>query len=260
MTIRSILLFAPAESAQARLGAPAAAIALAKAQKAHLTIVCLALDVTGPGPAADSKVIAAGLARAAAEAGVAHDVVTEHSHLVSVHEVVVEHARHHDLSVVGTRNVGLLSERAVAEHLLFDSGRPVLLVPAASEGFDAAAPVAVAWDNGRAAARALGDAVKLFEPAQGVFLTINGEKSLSGDLEAGQIVEAAARRGLTARFADSALGSRSLGAALQEEASKAGAGLLVMGGFGHSRFRRFVLGSATGSLLEDHRMPVLLSN
>ncbi|TGT71319.1 universal stress protein, partial [Mesorhizobium sp. M8A.F.Ca.ET.161.01.1.1] len=48
--------------------------------------------------------------------------------------------------------------------------------------------------------------------------------------------------------------------ALQEHALKIGGKLLVMGGYGHSRVRDFVLGGATEGILADLRLPVLLSH
>jgi len=53
---------------------------------------------------------------------------------------------------------------------------------------------------------------------------------------------------------------RPIAETLQEHAQEIGAGLLVMGGFGHSRMRDFVLGGATGGILKDLRLPVLLSH
>ena len=67
-------------------------------------------------------------------------------------------------------------------------------------------------------------------------------------------------RGLTAAARDAELGGRSIGAALQAAAVEAGAELLVMGGYGHSRLRDFVLGGATRDVFADLRLPVLVSH
>ena len=260
MTTRSILLFAPAETADARHGPAAYAIGLAKQHGASLTIFSVALDVTTPGRRTDAPAAAAAIREAAEGAGVRCSVVTEHSHAISVHEVIAEHARLHDLSVTGTHGDGLLSERQIAEHLMFDSGRPVLVVPHAYADAPAHGSAAIAWDNSAAAARALGDAVALLSVEEAHFLAIGGDKPLRGDLDSGQLVALAERRGLQARHATVALGDRTIADALQQEARSRGAGLLVMGAFGHSRLRRFVLGSATAAVLEATRMPTLLSH
>ena len=260
MSIQSIFLFAPAESAEPHCGAPAYAIGLAKAYGARLTIFCVALDVTTPGRQADAPGVAKAIAEAALAAGVECHKITQHSHAIGIHEILAEHARVHDLVVIGVNQDGLLSERQVAEYLMFESGRPLLLVPPSGSAVEKPKKVAVAWDNTAASARALGDAAALLEVADAVFVTIDGEKQVQGDLDSETLVTAAARRGISARCVLADLGNRTVAAALQEEALAQGASLLVMGAFGHSRMRRFVLGSATSDLMQKIRMPVLVSH
>jgi nucleotide-binding universal stress UspA family protein len=260
MTIQSIFLFAPAESAQPHCGAPAYAIGLAKAYGASLTVFCVALDVTTPGRQADAPGTANAIAAAALAAGVECRTLTEHSHAIGIHEVLAEHARIHDLVVIGVNRTGLLSERHVAEYLMFESGRPLVLVPPACDSGEKPVRVAAAWDNTAAAARALGDASALLAVPDLVLVTIDGEKQVQGDLDSDALVAAAARRGISARHILAELGNRTMAAALQDEALAHGASLLVMGAFGHSRMRRFVLGSATSDLMQNIRMPVLVSH
>lgn len=260
MTMKSIFLFAPAETAVVDRGPAYFAISLAKAQHAQLTIFTVALDVTTPGRNTDAPTVAAQLLSAAESAGVKTIMVTGHSHAMGIHEVVAEHARLHDVSVIGSQKSGLLTERMVAEYLMFESGRPVIIVPEnyvvpyVKEAFG------VAWDNTPTAARALGDAILLFEPDEIHFVSIIGEKPLPTDLDSNALVAAAGRRGVKADHVNAALFGRSIGTALQEEAVAAGSNMLVMGAFGHSRLRSFVLGSATKDILEGTRVPTLLSH
>lgn len=260
MATKSIFLFAPAETADVEKGQVGFAIAMAKAHGAALTIFTVALDVTTPERNTDASAVAASLRSAAEAAGVVCNCITEHSHALGVHEVVAEHARLHDISVIGCRSSGLLTERMVAEYLMFESGRPVIVVPVA---FDAAyqnGPFGVAWDNTPAAARALGDSIALLEPEQLHFVTIVGEKQLQTDLDRDALVKVISRRGVKADHLNVALGGRSIGAALQQEAVTAGAHMLIMGAFGHSRLRSFVLGSATQDILKNCQVPTLLSH
>jgi nucleotide-binding universal stress UspA family protein len=258
MSVRSILLFAPAESATPQAGAAAYAIALAKAQGARLSIFTAALDVTTPGRQTDAGAVAAALAAAAKAAGVEHRLITDHSHRIGVHEAVAAEARLHDLIVTGCSGQGLLSERIVAEHLLFETGRPLIVVPAGHAGSTTARIVA-AWDHSRAAARALGDAMLLFGDASVQLLSVEGEKPLPSPLSAADEQAALAARGLS-DIAVRPIGGRTIAIALQEEAAALGADLLVMGGFGHSRMRSFVLGSATTGLFAHLTHPTLLSH
>ncbi len=260
MTIKSIFLFAPAETADATKGPAAYAISLAKAHGARLTSFTGAVNVTTPGRQTDAVAVATSLRNAAEAADVNCNLVTEHSHAMGVHEVVAEHARLHDLSVTGCSAEGLLSEKIVAEYLMFESGRPLIVVPETHIAAYKAGPITVAWDNTAAAARALGDAIALFDPEQVDFLTIEGEKALPADLDPQSLVQTTERRSVKALHRTAQLAGRSIAVALQQEAGSGSDGLLAMGAYGHSRLRRFVLGSATTDILKNNLMPTLLSH
>jgi nucleotide-binding universal stress UspA family protein len=260
MAIKSIFLFAPAETALVGKGPVGFAFSLAKAHGAHLTIFTVALDVTTPERETDAQSVADHLCAAAKATGIDCTLITEHSHVLGVHEVVAEHARLHDISVIGSQSLGLLHERMVAEYLMFESGRPVIVVP---EAFDLPYQndvFGMAWDNTPAAARALGDAITLLEPANMHFLTIIGEKQMPTDLDSNALVTVMGRRGVVAGHVNAALFGRSIAEALQQEALAAGSNMLVMGAFGHSRWRSFVLGSATADILKNIQIPTLLSH
>lgn len=259
MNLKSIFLFAPAETSTAEAGPAVYAIALAAAHHASLTVLVVNLDVTTPGRQADPEGCAQAIAGAARQAGIEPLVLTEHSHAIGIHDVVAEHARHHDLVILGCGMQGMVPERAIAEHLLFQSGRPLLVVPRDFRGGPPGA-FAVAWDNTAAAARALGDAKPLFADHPVTFLTIGGDKQMQADMSVDAILAAARRRGLRATATAVEKGDRDIAEALQQESAALGAELLVMGGFGHSTLRRIVLGSATSGILAGPKMPVLLSH
>jgi nucleotide-binding universal stress UspA family protein len=168
-------------------------------------------------------------------------------------------ARLFDLSLVPVAS-GSTSPEDMAQALVFDSGLPVLLVP---EGASAAPldHVAIAWDGSRVAARALQDALRLLQPGGRIsVLTVKGEKALAGSDPAGTLAAALRGRGHDAVAVSVALDGRPIADALQAGARDAGAKLLAMGGFGHSRLRDFILGGATLGVLSHLRMPVLLSH
>lgn len=260
MSTRSIFLFAPAETVRSDCGPLAYALSLARERGARLTVLCVAIDVTSPGDGADALGKASEVAAAASIAGVDCQVITEHSHAIGLPEVVAEHARMHDLSVCGAGHVGLIDERQIAESLLFASGRPLLLVPASHSAPYEAKAVAVGWDNTAPAARALGDAIALLDVTSARLVTITGEKALPTDMDADELTAALARRGVTGGCHLAELRGRKIGQALAEEAEQAGAGLLVMGAFAHSRLRQMVMGGATSQLLDAPRMPTLLAH
>jgi len=167
-------------------------------------------------------------------------------------------ARYHDLSAIGWEP-GNPTARVVAEALIFESGRPVVLLP------DAETPdlghVAIAWDASRVAARAVADALPFLRNANAIsILVVTDEKPIREKGGAELLSDFLAKRGLRSSTHLVRAAGRGIGETLQAEAQKRGSELLVMGAYGHSRLRQFVLGGATSGILQDLRMPVLLSH
>lgn len=165
-------------------------------------------------------------------------------------------ARGHDLALLPwSKDAG----RDMATEVIFGAGRPALLVPAAGSA-RAVEHVAVAWDGSRVAARALWDALALLPQGGRVtLLTVTDEKAVEAE-GAAALAASLARRGWAAEAVTLHSAGRSVAAALQEGAAAAGAQVLALGAFGHSRLRDFVLGGVTTAILGDCRMPVLLSH
>jgi nucleotide-binding universal stress UspA family protein len=131
----------------------------------------------------------------------------------------------------------------------------VLLVPAGPAA-DLGATVAIAWDRSCEAARAVGAALPLLTAASKVVILTAREPG--SEIEPSELAAYLALHGVDARTWAFVPASGSLGGALLEEAGKAGANLLVMGAYGHSRLREMVLGGVTRSILADADMPVFL--
>jgi nucleotide-binding universal stress UspA family protein len=177
----------------------------------------------------------------------------------TVPEAAAAEARYFDLTLLPWSAEGAAAQD-VPQAVIFGSGRPAILVPPgpAPAALD---HIAIAWDESRVAARALGDALPLLAAGGRVtVLTVRNEKHLR-DTGLAQTLAAALRlRGIAASHADLELGDGSIAEALQRGASEAGARLLAMGGFGHSRLRDFVLGGATKGILAQLALPTLLSH
>lgn len=278
MTIRTLLLHAASETLNPDRSAAHYALGLARAFNSHLEALVFELDVTTPRSVygrqitadalsqvrhrnAEVGVIADALRRAAREQGVDASVITDRSHIHSTPEIATDHARLADLAVAGVCDEGLLSERMVAEALVFQSGRPVIIVPVDHEAGFVAHRIVVAWDFSRVAARALSDALPLLRRASEVTLVSFGDdKAFASSLSHDDVLAALRRRGVEARFRQVERGSRDIGDAINDAAADSQADLLVMGGFGHSRFRDFVLGGATRTILAAPRLPSLISH
>lgn len=177
----------------------------------------------------------------------------------AVADEAAQEARYFDLALLPWGGE-MVAAQSMAEALVFESGRPAILVPPSARPAPLA-HIAIAWDGSRVAARALGDALPLLvEGGQVSVLTIADEKPLKGSNLAETLASALARRGIDARPLNATLGKKTIAEALQYAALSHGAQLLAMGGFGHSRIRDFVLGGATQGILSELRLPVLLSH
>ena len=168
-------------------------------------------------------------------------------------------ARYFDLALLPWSKDSVVI-RDLSQAVVFGAGRPTILVPPSAES-EPLRHVAVAWDASRVAARALADAMPLLsDETQLTVLTVQDEKPLAGHNIAEALASSLEKRGFRAEAQNVDLGRRTIAEALQESALEAGAGLLVMGGFGHSRVRDFILGGATKGVFSDLRLPVLLSH
>ncbi|MBU3991975.1 MAG: universal stress protein [Alphaproteobacteria bacterium] len=274
---KSVMLYATVDTFDIDRGAAALALRLSETEGASLTAFLLNLDANAP-PSPDSRSLdqlradselreernganVELLLDRAAQGGVAAQAVTKLDHSRGIMGCVADYARLHDLVVIGADSSGMLSDRLIAENLLFEIGRPLMVVPSDYSGEFACPRIAVAWDNSRVAARALGDALALFPGIEEVvLLTIGGEKAILSSLDHDAMVRMLERRGVSARVERRDLTGRSIGDAIQDSALEAGANLLVMGGYGHSRLRDFILGGATLSVFAHPQLPVLLSH
>lgn len=179
---------------------------------------------------------------------------------------VALHARYADLAIVGQVNPdhppqGSAAE--IAEHVLLASGRPVLMLPYIARFGPLARSVLIGWNGSREAARAVNDAIPFIKDAQSVtVLAINPQRGIGGDgdVPAADIALHLARHGLRAEAAHIVATEISEGDALLDYAADRGSDLIVIGGYGHSRMREFVLGGVTRRLLQSMTVPVLMSH
>jgi len=151
----------------------------------------------------------------------------------------------------------LVASPDLARDLVFTAGVPVLAIPDGAK-VDGLSRVLVAWNGSREAARAARDAAPFLDKAEAVtVLTVDPP----GDRPIGQdVARVLARHGVKVEVRERLSGNAAIGGLILEEAKAVGAGLLVMGAYGHSRFREWVLGGATEGALSDSKIPVLLSH
>lgn len=166
-----------------------------------------------------------------------------------------------DLVVLGRPGGPIERSEVLFEEVLFGTGRPVLLAVPDRKPVETFNKIMVAWDGSQHAARALSVALGLFVGiGEADVVTVSGEKNLSDRVPGDKIAAHIGRHGVAAKAVVLNLEKGSVAEAIDTHAAKAGADLIVMGGFGHSRLREFVLGGVTRKLSQTARTPILLAH
>jgi nucleotide-binding universal stress UspA family protein len=170
--------------------------------------------------------------------------------------------RRFDLAVVGQAEPEKASpEELIAEAALFGGGRPVLVVPYIQKTGLAPGKVVLCWDGSRAAARAAGDALPFLARAEGIeVLIVTGERGKSDEIPGADIGHHLARHGLNVDVKRIVATDSDVASTILSYVADVSADLIVMGGYGHSRLREFILGGVTRSILESMTVPTLMSH
>jgi nucleotide-binding universal stress UspA family protein len=169
-------------------------------------------------------------------------------------------ARHFDVAIVEQPDPDVPAEREMMiEAALFGSGRPVLIVPYIQKPPFRLENVLVAWDGSATAARALADAMPFLEKSKRTEIVMAADNPEEVDATRARLQRHLARHGIEAEFRRIS-GAADVAGALLSHAFDAGADLMVMGGYGHSRFRELILGGATRGVLGAMTLPVLMSH
>ena len=199
---------------------------------------------------------------ASAKAGVAAERRVLRTGFPAAAEQFSRIARRFDLAIVGQVEPDVNSvEAAIAESTLFDSGRPIVIVPYIQKAPLTLERVMVCWDGSRAAARAIADAMPLLERAGSVQVVIvASERGKYDQIEGADMGLHLARHGVKVEVTRIARGKIDVADALLSHAADSGADFMVMGGYGHSRLREFVLGGVTRSMLHSMVVPTLMSH
>lgn len=154
-------------------------------------------------------------------------------------------------------------ERDFVEQVIMGAGRPVIILPATGEAKISLDDVVLGWDGGREAARAAFDALPLLKAAKKVRIVRadpQKDPALRGAVPGADLAETLARHGVKAETQGFPTDGYDAGQALLRCADDCGAGLIVMGAYGHSRLTEFIFGGATRFVLSRLHRPVLMSH
>jgi nucleotide-binding universal stress UspA family protein len=174
----------------------------------------------------------------------------------------IEYAMLRDFTIVPVP-VGKLVAPWYAEAIIFGSGRPTLILPHIRKraGAFALDTVAVAWDFSRSAARAVADALPILEKAKHVsVVTVTNEKVIDTKRSGVELAKHLARHGIDVVLDTVDAADRGIGEVLEAYVTSHNADVLVMGAYGHSRIREFILGGATRSTLSQPPLPIFFSH
>jgi nucleotide-binding universal stress UspA family protein len=171
---------------------------------------------------------------------------------------LAEYGRTADLIVVGRGEAKWGPDYVLMEAALMDTGKPVLIAPRAA-GAPMSGVVGIAWKDSREAAGAVRAAMPFLQAASQVvvFIVPEGDDGDKSHLRLARML-----RWHNANITIQSLSGedQAPAALLLDAAAKAGCGLLVMGGYGHTRLREAVFGGFTRAVLEAAPLPVLMAH
>jgi nucleotide-binding universal stress UspA family protein len=196
-------------------------------------------------------------------AGISGDVAVEYPEAAFADEAIGRRARYADLTLIGPTAIADKALKAkIVEGVLFSSGKPLLIVPKGIKADLAPERVVVGWDGRVECSRAVRESLEILKAAKAVHLVLVDpeEGEMSHGAEPGADAAAyLARHGVKVIVERLPLAGHTVAEVLSRRASDCGAGLVVMGGYGHSRLRERIFGGVTRAMIDDPKLPVLMA-
>ncbi|HJV74305.1 MAG TPA: universal stress protein [Noviherbaspirillum sp.] len=174
-------------------------------------------------------------------------------------------ARYCDLVVLGQTDLDETSSTTLPdfpEFVIMNSGRPVLVVPYTGKYDTVAKRPLIAWDASTSATRAVTAAIPLLRRSENVDVVVfnaDSRNEAHGEQPGADIGLYLARHGIKVNVVRQKT-NIDVGNALLSIAADLGSDMLIMGGYGHSRFREILLGGVTRTVLESMTVPVLMAH
>lgn len=270
MTVKSIMAFVQPHEARKMPAALSYALALGAASAARVVVLSYLVDVVGPGAdaAEDGRSEEEQLADAKAaiqaqsdKLGVSCEVVDRSNFAYGIGEVFADHLKVADVGVLHAGLGPYSGERLLVNAALFESGRPVILVPEAKAG-GLPRRVLVAWDGTPASARAMHEALPILALAgEAIVARVSNDKILRMDQSGIEAAHHLARHGIRATFRDVPRESRDVLRALTDTARDTGCDMIVCGALRHSTAHDLLFGSVTQAVLSGGSdVPVFMTS
>ncbi len=275
--IKNILLALP--SSKSNAAALNYAASMAQLFDAHLTGAAVTRDIIMPGTVFDSagaevmesyhresmaaaKAAIASFEEKARREALSTASLTLDARAVGAGELLARTARRFDLTVMQQASPDSPEDDDVLiEAALVGSGRPVLIVPYIHDKPLKLDRIMVCWDGGRNAARALNDALPFLERAKQIeIVTISSSSKATGTIPGADIGHHLSRHGVNVEVRNLVADNIGISNRILSHAADHSIDLIVMGGYGHSRLREFVLGGTTREILQSMTVPTLMSH
>lgn len=276
--LKNLLVHIPSE----RLMRPVVdgAISLAVARAAHLDAVSVGYESANIGLAVDGGAAVAtvfemererALARAnaalavfeaeASNAGLTYGVQALTGLPVDAAATVSASARLYDLTIVQQPDPDRDTfDNTMPQEILFQSGGPVLFIPNTHKGPFEPRRIGIAWDGSRLAARAVRDAASFLTCAHAIIIISINESQEPTNASAAVLATHLARHGLVAQIERASADHADIQPIMLSIAADAGIDMIVMGGYGHSRWQERILGGVTRGMLQSMTVPTLMSH
>lgn len=194
--------------------------------------------------------------------GIPHDAKSTFNVSYAATRTVTEMSRLYDLNIIAQPDRSNPSQTDfLSEAVLFGSGRPVLMVPYITRAPIGTDRVLICWDGGVPAARAVHDAMPFLRKATTIdIVAVNEAEDDAGEVSSTALITHLARRDLAATPHRLTADTSNIHNAILSLAADNDTDLIVMGGYGHSRLREFILGGTTRGMFESLTVPALISH
>ncbi|MBN2907595.1 MAG: universal stress protein [Rhodobacteraceae bacterium] len=257
------------------------AITLATREEAHLDVLCLGVDRTQTGyyyagtnafiqqetlhkAQEDATKIEAAVTARLANEGLPWAAEAAVAQIAGLSHLVAQRARFSDL-VVMPRPYGPgrgIEDEAAVEAVLFDGHAPLLIMPKGADAANIGQKIVVAWNQSAEAMAAIKQALPLMQAAEMVNIAVIDPPRHGPDRSdpGGALSQMLSRHGVKSEISVLAKTMPRVSDVIQRHVQDIEADMLIMGAYGHSRFREAILGGATRGMLEKTEIPVLMAH
>jgi nucleotide-binding universal stress UspA family protein len=257
------------------------AIALSEREDAHLDVLCLGVDRTQTGyyyAGTNAMIQQETLERAQKEAAEIETAAKQRlsaesikwscesavAQIAGLSHLVAQRARFSDL-VVMPKPYGegrAIEDEAAVEAAMFDGKAPVLVMPEGASTAEIGKRVVIAWNQSAEALIAIRTALPILQAADTVNISIIDPPQHGPDRSdpGGALSQYLSRHGVKTEISVLAKTMPRISDILCRHVQDIGADMVVMGAYGHSRFREAILGGATRNMLENTEVPVLMAH